>query len=437
MDTYQKNEREIRVRTLALRVLKKWYIILIVAAAIGALGTGYRIASNYRSISDDKTVATQEEYQKKLDDYNRNVETYKSTIDDIESNIQSKLDYMANSELLKIDPNKEALASIQMFFASDGFSSQNAETDYTANKIIDSYDSFVKSGIDFSALVEKMQIEATYLRELINTATDYSTGSFSILVKSNDADKSREILEYVIAQTDTLYNKTTNDFGAFSVTANPVYVNEVVDPALQNTINTKANELKNLENSLKQVQQSNEKLERPQPPASLGKSSSARDAITFGIKCFGAGLAGMIILTAIVIICRRRVLSPDELNASYNLREVAIINKSDTATSDIYDVIAENISQYSDGAKSILLVGNAPNKQLFDLMSELKERLPEIELDHTVCINENKETLDKLKNCDAVLFVEKVGKSSYKTIDKNFDYVANWNKKLIGSIVFK
>ena len=437
MNAYQKNEREIRVRTLALRVLKKWYIILIVAAAIGALGTAYRVASNYKSISGSDTATTQEEYQKKLDEYNRNVDTYKKTLDDMEANIQSKLDYIASSELLKIDPNRESLANVHMYFVSDDFSSQNAETDYNANRIIDSYATFLSSGIDLKPLSEEMGIEEIYLQELLSTGKDYSTGSFTIYAKSNDPAKSRQILEYAIAQTDTLYNKAVSDFGDFKVTADPIRVNEVIDSSLQSTINNKATELKNLENSMKQVKQSYEKLEKPQAPASLGKKSGIKDALSFGAKCFAAGLGGMILLTALVIICRRRVLSPDELNKTYNLKEVAVIKKNTSDNSDIYDIASENIAEFSDGAKNVLLVGNAPNKQLFDLMTGIKERLPETQLDHTVKINESKESLDKLKNSDAVVFVEKTGRSNYKTIDKNFDYVANWGKKLIGSIVFQ
>ena len=144
----------------------------------------------------------------------------------------------------------------------------------------------------------------------------------------------------------------------------------------------------------------------------------------------------MIILMALIIIGRRRVLSADELNKTYNLKEVAIIKKGSDDNSDKYDVAAENIRKYSDGATNVLLVGDAPDKLTFDLMSELKERLPETGLDRVVKIDQNSESLEKLKGSDAVVFVEKIGKSSYKLMDKNYDYIANWGKKIIGSVVF-
>lgn len=437
MENYQKNEREIRVRTLAWRVLKKWYIILIVAGIIGALATGYRIMRNNSNTGDATEVAlAQQEYEKKLAEYNRNQETYKQTISDMEETLQSKLDYLSESELIKIDPNKEQLASVRMYFTSDGFSGAEAETDYTANKIIDYYSSFLTSGIDYTGLSEELGVEPVYLQELVSNGKDYATASFTINAKSNDPERSREILEYVIAQTDALYDPARTAFGNFDVQADTIRVNETIDNTLQNTINTKANEIKNLEASLKQIKQSLEKLDRPAAPAIIGRSAAIKDALMFGAKAFAAGIGAMIILMALIIIGRRRVLSADELNKTYNLKEVAVIKNTGDDLTTKYDIASENIKRYSGDAENILFVGDAPEKLTFNLMSEVQERLKDKTIDRVVKIDESRETLDKLKNSDAVVFVEKVGRSSYKLMDKNFDYIANWGKKIIGSVVF-
>ncbi len=437
MDNYQKNEREISVRTLAWRVLKKWYIILIIAACIGALAVGYRIFRNNSKTGNETEVAlAKEEYEKKLAEYNRNQETYKKAISDMEDTLQSKLDYLSESELIKIDPNKEQLATVHMFFTSDGFKASETDTDNTANKIIDYYSSFLSSGVDYTALSEELDINPVYLQELVVCGKDYSTGNLTISAKSNDPDKSQKILEYTIAAADSLYDPAKKLFGNFSVQSDSPVVNETIDASLQNTINTKATEIKNLEASIKQIKQSLEKLDKPSPPAIIGRSELLKDALIFGGKAFAAGIGGMIILMALIIIGRRRVLSAKELNNTYNLKEIAIINKNDEDLSDKYDIASENIIKYSDGASNILLVGDAPEKLTFDLMSELQGRLEDMSIDRVVKIDENKHTLDKLKNTDAVLFVEKVGKSSYRLMDKNFDYIANWKKKIIGSVVF-
>ena len=432
-----KNEREIKVRTLAWQVLKKWYVILIVAAIIGALATGYRIAKNYSKTGDAAEVAlAKEEYDRKMAEYNRNQETYKKTISDMESTLQSKLDYLSESELLKIDPNKEQLASVHMFFTSEGFTGSGTDTDHTANKIIDYYGSNLATGIDYTDLSEELEIEPAYIHELISSTKDYDTGSFTIYVKSNDPEKSKDILEYVKDHTDTLYDKARADFGNFTIQADDIRVNETIDNTLQNTINAKANEIKNLEASIKQIKQSLEKLDRPGEPAIIDRSTMIKDALTFGAKAFAAGAGGMIILMALIIIGRRRVLSADELNNTYNLKEVAIFKNDGTDKESKYDVAAENILRFSRDSDNILLVGDAPNKLTCDLMSGLQERMKDKSLDRVVKIDENAETLQKLKNSDAVVFVEKVGKSSYKLMDKNFDYAVNWDKKILGSVVF-
>ena len=156
----------------------------------------------------------------------------------------------------------------------------------------------------------------------------------------------------------------------------------------------------------------------------------------FGAKAFAAGIGAMIILMALIIIGRRRVLSADELNKTYNLKEVAVIKNTGDDLTAKYDIASENIKRYSGDAENILFVGDAPEKLTFNLMSEVQERLKDKTIDRVVKIDESRETLDKLKNSDAVVFVEKVGRSSYKLMDKNFDYIANWGKKIIGSVVF-
>ena len=432
----QKNDREISVRTLAWHVLKKWYIILIVAACAGALATGYRVAKNISKTGNETEVAAaREEYNKKLDEYNRNQDTYKKTINDMESTLQSKLDYLSESELIKIDPNKEQLASVHMYFTSDGFSPSQIDTDNVANKIIEHYASYIASGINYSSLSEKMGTDPVYIQELVSTLKDFSTGSFTIYAKSNDPEKSREILEYVIAQTDSLYESSRSVFGNFKIQADSIKVSETIDPILQNTINSKATEIKNLEASIKQIKQSLEKLDKPGEPAIMDRSSMLKDALMFGAKIFAAAIGGMILLMALIIVWRRKVLSASELNKAYNLKEIAIITKRTENLNDKYDIAAENVVKYSGGAKKILLVGDAAEKQTFQLMSELQERLPDMSIDRVVRVDDKKENLDKFKDTDAVIFVESVGRSSYRLLDKNYDFINNWGKKIIGSVV--
>ena len=432
----KKNEKEISVRTLFWHVLKKWYIILIVAAIAGALAAGYRIYKNYSKTGDETEVTlAREEYERKLAEYNRNQETYKKTIDDMEATLQSKLDYLSESELIKIDPNKEQLASVRMYVTSDGFSPADAETDYNANKIVDHYNSYISSSLEYNGISEELDIAPVYLKELVTVTKDYSTGSFTINAKSNDPSKSRSILEYVIAQTDATHDDTAKTFGNYNITADSITVNETIDGSLQNTINTKANEIKNLENSVKQLKQSLEKLDRPGEPAIMDRSSMIKDALKFGAKVFAAAIGGMILLMAVIIIARRRVLSASELNNAYNLKEIAVITKKSDDLANKYDIAAEKIIKYSDGAKNILLVGDATEKNTFSFMSGLQERLPKVSLDRVVKADETKETLEKLKNADSVIFVESVGRSSYRLMDRNFDLINNWGKKIIGSVV--
>lgn len=94
------------------------------------------------------------------------------------------------------------------------------------------------------------------------------------------------------------------------------------------------------------------------------------------------------------------------------------------------------MERYSEGAKKILLVGGAPKTQVNRLIKELSSRLKDVSVAYVENVDDTKDSIEMLKAADAVVFVEKVGKSGYRRIEDNFDRVVNWDKPIAGSIVY-
>ena len=442
MEHKEKNERQISLKTLFLRVIRHWKLILIVSAIIGAGAAGLKMVSGYGSLSDsENAVAAQEKYDKELADYKNNQKTYKDTISTMKDTMQSKLDYLCNSILIQLDPNKVSYAYNDYFITSDDFAGNASakDTDHVGGQILDAYASYLTNEIDWEPLAKEMDTEPQYLMELAGVGKDYATGRLTISAKHNNPEDAARVLDYIVDHANDYEDSLKKEFGGFTVIKRTPVESEIMDSSLQNLINNKATELKNLENSLKQLEQSYNKLEPPAVPSSLGKSAAAKNAITFGAKIFGISLAAMAVLLALIILISRRVLSADELNKTFNFREIAIFrSKDDTGNNSAskYDIISECLRHYSGGAKNILLVGSAPKKNVNKLLSELAKRLKDTSVDYVENVDDNRESIEKLKAADAVVFVEKVGRSGYRRIEDNFDRVINWDKPIAGSIVY-
>ncbi len=439
MGYLNKNEREVSIKTLFYRVIRHWKLILIVSAIIGAGAAGLKMVTGFGN--SESAVEAQEKYEKDLADYKNNQKTYKDTIKTMEDTLQSKLDYLSNSILIQLDPNAVSYAYDDYFITSDDFvqNGTSRDTDYTGSQILDAYSSYLNNEIDWEPLAKEMDTEPQYLMELAGVSKDYSTGRLTLSAKHNNPGDAKRVLDYIIEHADSYEDTAKDEFGDFSIKKRDPVETEIMDSSLQNLINNKATELKNLENSLNQLEQSYNKLEPPAVPSTLGKSAAIKNAITFGAKIFGISLAAMAVLIALIILISRRVLSADELNKTFNLKEIATFKpKEDTKENAAakYDVISECVERYSEGAKKILLVGGAPKTQVNRLIKELSSRLKDVSVAYVENVDDTKDSIEMLKAADAVVFVEKVGKSGYRRIEDNFDRVVNWDKPIAGSIVY-
>ena len=231
------------------------------------------------------------------------------------------------------------------------------------------------------------------------------------------------------------------EIGSFRlITSSPV-ISQVVDGTLQNWHFNKTSEIKNLENSIKQLQQSLDKLSKPSQPATASKSALVKEGISFGIKAAAAAAGAMIILISIIIVAGKKVLSAGEFYDRYGLKEVARFPKSVTERNSIsdkerYDIAVENINQYSENPKNILVVGNAPKAAINLAVAEIRKRMGDICINHIESVNDSTAHINRLKEADNVIITETIGKSKYNKIDNNIKYVIDWDKPIVGSILY-
>ena len=437
-----KKEREISIRSLFARVMRKWWLILIVAVAVGVLAGGYKIFTNTKEMkSNPENAMTYEEYQKKLADYEQNTKTLKDSISASEDALQSKIDYLSNSIVAKLDPNNVYISKNNLFFESDNSEDSVNLRDRVANRAIDLFATYINS-VDFWTDISKdFNTEPQYLAELVITAADYEASDLQVSIKYIDEAGANKLSDYMIKKLHTYTTRVKDEVGDFRlITSSPV-TSCIVDSSLQNWHYNKTSEIKNLENSIKQLQQSLDKLSRPSQPATVSKSALAKDGISFGIKAAAAGAGAMIILLSIIIVASKKVLSAGEFYDRYGLKEVAKFPKSGTGRSGMsdkerYDIAVENINEYSENSDNILVVGKAPKAAINLAIAELRKRMGNVSIDHIESVNDSTTHINRLKEADSVIITETVGSSRYNKIDNNIQYIIDWNKPIVGSILY-
>ena len=59
-----------------------------------------------------------------------------------------------------------------------------------------------------------------------------------------------------------------------------------------------------------------------------------------------------------------------------------------------------------------------------------------ISIDHIESVNDSTVHINRLKEADSVIITETVGSSRYNKIDNNIQYIIDWNKPIVGSILY-
>ncbi len=434
-------DREISVRSLFARVMRKWWIILIVAVAVGALAGGYKMVKTSNEMkSNSEETMTNEEYQKKLADYQQNTKTLKASIKASEDTLQNKIDYLANSIVARINPGEVHTAKNNYFFESDDGDS-SAIRDRAANRAVDLYATYITSLDFWNDISKEMDTEPQYLLELITATPDYEASNLLVVIRYTDDEGAKKLADYMNSKLNTYYNTAQNEIGNFRVTSATPVISVNVDTTLQNWHFNKTSEIKNLENSIKQLQQSLDSLSRPAQPATASRSALVKDSVSFGIKAAIGGAIAAIVIIAIVIVASKKVLSEREFNDRYDFRKIARFPKRGTGPDGLsdrerYDIAVENINKYSDNSDNILVVGNAPKAYINTAVAELRKRMGNVQIDYVENVNDSKAHIDRFKEADGVIIAETIGKSRYNKIDNNVQYAYDWDKPVIGAILY-
>ena len=464
--------REVSLPRLLLLTFRSWRSMLAAGLILAILLAGMKVMREYsnRSVSNE----AHEEYLAQMAMYDASVQSYSSAIERFQTKIDAKQNYFNDSVLMQINPHQECVSSVSMVVRTPGLEnadetkSNAAQTEsgsiVNASNVVHAYNDFIKNGISYESFAQELGVPEQSVRELVLVIVDqfHFSSVFQIQARSADMDFSARLMDYILQQIEEKKGAFRDTLGEYELNVvsrneetvvNTVLLQQQTD--LQNTIATMQKNLQTSQTALKEL---------IKPTEATG--ASMKQILKHGIKYSVVGMAGgiflMILLHAIRILMKGRILTDDELNVAYGLRNIITLpagasrreprsfidrfveklvsdapDMSSAAANDVLIAKVENLSA-ADEIRKVLLVGTVGGTRLESFANRLSKRAKEsgspITFEASADIDKDAEAVRRLRTADACIVVEEVGETAYRDAAEVIELLLASGKPVLGTV---
>ena len=464
--------REVSLPRLLLLTFRSWRSMLAAGLILAILLAGMKVMREYsnRSVSNE----AHEEYLAQMAMYDASVQSYSSAIERFQTKIDAKQNYFNDSVLMQINPHQECVSSVSMVVRTPGLEnadetkSNAAQTEsgsiVNASNVVHAYNDFIKNGISYESFAQELGVPEQSVRELVLVIVDqfHFSSVFQIQARSADMDFSARLMDYILQQIEEKKGAFRDTLGEYEI--NVVSRNEetVVDTVLlqqqtdlQNTIATMQKNLQTSQTALKE-------LIKPTEATGASMKQILKHGIKYGVVGMAGGIFLMILLHAIRILMKGRILTDDELNVAYGLRNIITLpagaarreprsfidrfveklvsdapDMSSAAANDVLIAKVENLSA-ADEIRKVLLVGTVGGTRLESFASRLSKRAKEsgspITFEASADIDKDAEAVRRLRTADACIVVEEVGETAYRDAAEVIELLLASGKPVLGTV---
>ena len=446
--------------------------MLAAGLILAILLAGMKVMREYsnRSVSNE----AHEEYLAQMAMYDASVQSYSSAIERFQTKIDAKQNYFNDSVLMQINPHQECVSSVSMVVRTPGLEnadetkSNAAQTEsgsiVNASNVVHAYNDFIKNGISYESFAQELGVPEQSVRELVLVIVDqfHFSSVFQIQARSADMDFSARLMDYILQQIEEKKGAFRDTLGEYEL--NVVSRNEetVVDTVLlqqqtdlQNTIATMQRNLQTSQTALKE-------LIKPTEATGASMKQILKHGIKYGVVGMAGGIFLMILLHAIRILMKGRILTDDELNVAYGLRNIITLpagasrreprsfidrfveklvsdapDMSSAAANDVLIAKVENLSA-DDEIRKVLLVGTVGGTRLESFANRLSKRAKEsgspITFEASADIDKDAEAVRRLRTADACIVVEEVGETAYRDAAEVIELLLASGKPVLGTV---
>ncbi len=458
-------EKEMDFKELLFRILFSWRIIIITSLVLAILLGGYRYKSLH-SLYNSAALKTQEEsYNKALATYETNKNSILSEINNLQNSINQQKDYNENSLLMQIDPMNKQVYCLNYYIDTNykinpELSYQNVDK---ADSIISAYFNYSSNGDLNNYVVENLSsdIKPKYLQEILMVTPDYDRHMLSIQVTHKDERISKEIIILVKEYFEKAYDRINELIGKHELKIFDEAMISDIDFVLKETQRVNLQLVTDYENRV--IERNNALNILVQPTMSTtSKSVIIKSAIKYAFLGIAIGIILISFILLFSYLLSDKMFNATEIRKRYNLRILGTIKKVEKRLFGFVDQWLsyfegsntfktnedEELKYISANIKSIVKV---EDKQTYNIMLTGTTKFEKIEeickkLNKTLNNNSinlvcganicyNAETIEQICECNAVVIIEEIKKSTYNNISNELTNIKDLGKNIIGIVL--
>lgn len=469
-------ERVISLKAWFATIATKWKGILV-CALIGAIVLGGKYAYQNLPSKQQETKTEESSEDKNLR------KQFDQVNDRIEGLVGKQNEYILDSLKTRIDPMREGRATVILRIRTaaleqdknaavgsigiddEDAGKKTAETTILtpalrkANQILAAYEDAIETGIDWTALAEKLETKPEYLQELISVKeTDESNVKLKIIVIHPEKDKATEILDAVIGQLETKKEQITSQFGAHDLIFDEKNAAVVVDDTLMRWLNERLGDINQLITSQDNYKVNINSTAQQQPAATvMTKSVFIKQTVKAGVKGAILGVIASVFIYGLYLLFSKRVLSAKDLANATGLKKLVVLpdaklasekglsrlasslflaEQSSAKEATAYAIAYENLHGLVKAGAVIGVAGDVSEEMLKEICIQIEANAAEtgIRLMSFENLAKNPAALKQLSNCDGVILVAKRYESRYNRIVEIIESVTGHGQKLLGTI---
>lgn len=461
--------REVSLPRLLLLTFRNWRSMLAVGLIFAILLAGMKVMREYknRRVSNE----AHQEYLDQMAVYDASVLAYTEAIERFQTKIDAKQKYFNESLLMQVDPHNECVSNVSMVARTPGLEESGEDAakaesaaSLNASNVVHAYTNFIMNGISYAQFAEELGVPEQSVRELVQIVTDqfYFSSVFKIQVRSMDLELSGRIMDYILQQIEEnkgTFDKALGDYEAVVVSrSEDVEVDQLLmlqQSDFQNTIATMQRNLQTSQTALKEL---------VKPTEAVGASTKAiiKSGIKYGVVGMAGGIFLMVLLYAVRILMKGRILTDDELNVAYGLRNIITLpagaarresrsfidrfveklvsDAPDMSVSAANDVLIAKVESLTGGSgpQKVVLAGTVNEARLNSYANKLNKCAEQagspITFQASPDLDKNAAAVRSLRDADGCIVVEEVGETIYRDAAEIIELLIATGKPVLGTV---
>lgn len=445
----EKPEWEINIKSMIFAAAYRWKAMVAVAMILAVLLGGYQTLSLWRNTGNsavaEQNEAAQAEHKSRSD-------MLQTSIKNLKKNIKEQEIYLSESVLMQLDYWNVHQAKVDLYVSTpyqimpDKF---YQDTDKSSH-IVALYASALQDPVVLEKIAADVKIKATYLSELITVKTE-EDNILSVTVNWTDDEGAQKIANALITHAQSCQDAFAEKVGEHTLEVALNTVGSFVDPTLIDQQNAKNFQMQNYEQQLAEKEAKLQTLAAPTISA-----VSVGDILKAGIKWAILGCVAGLFLTfayfCFIYIFSDKVYSGTDLQNRCGIRALGSLSgskKYDPITRCLHqaegrviagpdaapELLQETLLQYAQGASNVLITGDVKPELAKACADRLQEGMGGVKLIPCGSVLEDADAVRGLKQCDAVVLLEKCGTSRYHRISREIARINDTKKPLMGCII--